>query len=171
MDADRTRDVLDDLFAHILKAKTELIAHLIVHDARNHYPSGIGQRLQPGRHIDAVTEDVIPVDYDVADVNANPEFDAFVRRNTGIALDHIALNIDRAAYRVDNANELHQDAIASGFNNSAAMFGDLGINEFLAMRFDLAQRAFLIDTHQSAVTGDVACKNCSEPSIDAIFGH
>ena len=39
------------------------------------------------------------------------------------------------------------------------------------MRFELAQRAFLIGAHKSAVTGDVACKNRSEPSIDAFFGH
>ena len=33
VDADRSRDVLDGLLAQVLEAKTELVAHLIVHDA------------------------------------------------------------------------------------------------------------------------------------------
>jgi len=39
------------------------------------------------------------------------------------------------------------------------------------MRFQLAQRAFFIDAHQSAVTGDIAGKNRGKPSIDAVFDH
>jgi hypothetical protein len=79
VDTDWPRDVFDRLLAHVIETKTELIAHLIVHDARNHDAPGIGQRLQPGRHIDAVTEDVIPIDYDVADVDATE----FVRLSAG----------------------------------------------------------------------------------------
>jgi hypothetical protein len=38
-------NVFDGLLAHVIETKTELIAHLIVHDARNHDAAGIGQRL------------------------------------------------------------------------------------------------------------------------------
>jgi hypothetical protein len=65
VNADRTRDVLYGLLAHVLETEAKLVAHLIVHDARNHDAAGMGQCLQPCRHIDAITEDVIPVDYNV----------------------------------------------------------------------------------------------------------
>src|SRR5262249_23575281 len=42
---------------------------------------------------------------------------------------------------------------------------------FLAVSLELAQRAFLVGTHQSAVTSNVACKNRRKSSIDAVFGH
>ena len=171
VDADRTRDVLDGLLAHVLEAKTELIAHLIVHDARNQDPAGIGQRFQPGRHIYAITEDVIPVDYDVADVEADAEFDALVRRNTGIALDHTALNVDGAAHGIDHADEFHQHSVTGRLDDPAAMFGDLGVDQFLAMRLELAQRAFLIDAHQPAVAGNVACPYRGQSAVDTLFRH
>src|SRR4029453_6921963 len=97
MDANRTSDVFDRLLAHVIEAKTELIAHLIVHNARNHNATGIGKRLQPGGHVDAVAKDVIPVNYDVADIDADPKFDTLVCRNTGIACGHTALNVKGAA--------------------------------------------------------------------------
>ena len=56
VNTDWPRDVFDRLLTHVIETKTKLIAHLIVHDARNHDAAGIGQRLQPRRHIDAITE-------------------------------------------------------------------------------------------------------------------
>jgi hypothetical protein len=88
-----------------------------------------------------------------------------------VALKHAALNVDGAAHCVNNANEFHQHPISRGFNNSTTVFCYLGIDQFSAMCFELPQRAFFIGTHQSAVTGDVGCKNRRKPSIDAVFGH
>jgi hypothetical protein len=88
VDTDWPRNVFDRLLAHVIETKTELIAHLIVHETRNHDAAGIGQRLQTRRYIDAVSEDVIPVYYDIADVDADAKFDALIRRNIDIALDH-----------------------------------------------------------------------------------
>src|ERR1035437_9370003 len=130
MNADRTYYVLDRLLSHVLETKAELIAYLIVHDAGNHDPAGVGQRLQARRHIDAVSENVIAVENDVADIDADAEFDALVRRCRGVALCHAALDIDRATDGIDHAHELHEHSIARRFDDSAAMFGDLGIDEF-----------------------------------------
>jgi len=41
------------------------------------------------------------------------------------------------------------------------MLGNFRVDQFFAMRLELAQRAFLIGTHQSAVTGDVGSHNRS----------
>src|ERR1035437_858241 len=153
MNADRTYYVLDRLLSHVLETKAELIAYLIVHDAGNHDPAGVGQRLQARRHIDAVSENVIAVENDVADIDADAEFDAefdaLVRRCRGVALCHAALDIDRATDGIDHAHELHEHSIARRFDGSAAMFGDLGIDEFLTVPLELAPRAFLIGARPS----------------------
>jgi hypothetical protein len=110
-------------------------------------PPGSASASKPCSYVDAVAEDVIPIDNNITDINADAELDAFLRRYTSVAIDHAALNIDGATHSVDDANELHQQPISGGLNNSAAMFRDLGVYEFLAMCFELAQRAFLIGTH------------------------
>jgi hypothetical protein len=51
------------------------------------------------------------------------------------------------------------------------MFGDLGVDQFLPMRLDLAKRAFLIDAHQPAVAGDVPCEYRSQPAVDTLDRH
>ena len=51
------------------------------------------------------------------------------------------------------------------------MFGNLGVDQFLAVRLELAQRAFLVDAHQPAVAGNVARKNRGQSAVDAVFRH
>ena len=65
----------------------------------------------------------------------------------------------------------NQDAIARGLYNAAAMFGDLWVNEGLAQRFERTKGAFLIVTHQTAVTYDISRENCCQPPFDPRFGH
>jgi hypothetical protein len=51
------------------------------------------------------------------------------------------------------------------------VLGDLGIDQFLAMRLELAERAFLIDAHQPTVSGDVASENRGQPAVNTVLGH
>jgi hypothetical protein len=51
------------------------------------------------------------------------------------------------------------------------MFGDLGIDEFLTVGLELAQRAFLIGAHQPAIAGNVAGENRGQPAVHLVFGH
>src|SRR5262249_58790468 len=109
--------------------------------------AGLGERFELPRSISALAKNVISINNNIADINPNANLDALVRRYIRVALGHTALNIDSAAHSIDNANELHQRPISGGFNNSAAMFGDLRIDQFFAVRLELAQRAFLIGSH------------------------
>ena len=97
-------------------------------------PPGLGERFQPRRHIDAIAVDIILVADDVADVDADAKFDATIGSYIGIAFGHAALNVDRVAHRVDDADEFHQHAVARGLDDTATVLGDLGIDQFLAMR-------------------------------------
>jgi hypothetical protein len=51
------------------------------------------------------------------------------------------------------------------------MFGDLRVDQFLTMGLELAQRAFLVDAHEPAVTGNVACPYRSQSAVYAVFRH
>jgi hypothetical protein len=39
------------------------------------------------------------------------------------------------------------------------------------MRLELAQRPFLIDAHEAAVPGNVACPYRSQPAVNTVFSH
>ena len=106
-----------------------LALYVLLHTARYADAARLGERLQAGRHIDAVPENVCPLDNDVADVDANSEFDALFRRHRDIALSHAALDCDGAAHGFDDAGELRQQSVAGGLDNASAVLVDRRIDQ------------------------------------------
>ena len=69
--------------------------------------AGLGDAFEPRGDIDAVAHQIAVALLDhVAEMNADAELDAPIRRHAGVALDHAALHFDRAAHGVDHAAEL-----------------------------------------------------------------
>src|SRR4029077_17444908 len=83
-----------------------------------------GQRLETGRDIDAVAEDVVPIDDNIAHVEPDAELNAAFGWHIHVALGHLALDVDGAPNRIDDAGELDEQAVAGGLDDAAAMFGD-----------------------------------------------
>ena len=83
--------------------------------------AGLGQRFQPGGNIDTIPRDIITVYDDVAQVDANPEIDAVVRREVEIARAHLALRFDRTTQCCRCADELDQHSVASGMDDPTAV--------------------------------------------------
>ncbi len=129
VNADRPRNVLHLLLAHVLKAEAELVAHLIVNVARNANSARLGERLQPRRHVHAVAINIVVVADDIADIDSNAELDAAFGRYLGIALDHAALDVNGATHGVDDADKFHQHAVAGCLDDPAPMLGDFGIDQ------------------------------------------
>src|SRR5262245_23531111 len=153
---DWTRNVFDDLLTHVLETETELVAHLIVHNTRNHDPSRISQSLEPCRHIHAITKNITAIDYNVANIDADSKLDTLVDRHIHIAISHSALNINGAAHGVDDTDEFDQNSIARCFDDTAPMFRDLWVYQFFAMSFEIVKSALFIAAHKTAVAGDIA---------------
>src|SRR2546423_6679296 len=151
MDADRSRNVLDRLLAHILESKAELVANLIVNVARDANSPRLGKRFEPGGHVDAIAVDIVLVADDVPDIDADAKLNAALNRHIGVAFEHAALNVDGTSYCVDHTDKFHKHSIAGRLHDPAAMLGDLGVDQSLSMRLELAKRALLISAHQSAV--------------------
>ena len=69
--------------------------------------AGLGDALEPRGDIDAVAHQVAVAFLDhVAEMDADPKFDALVRRDPSVALDHRPLDFNGAVHRVDDAAEL-----------------------------------------------------------------
>ena len=93
----------------------------------------LADAFEPRRDVDAVAHEIaITLLDDIAEMNADPELDATLRRQPGIALGHAALHLDCAAHGVDDAAEFNNRAVASPLNGAAVVSGDGRINEIAA---------------------------------------
>ena len=125
----RLGDILQRLRTHIVEDNIDLAADLPLRVIGNADAARLGDPFKARRDIDAVAEDIVVVDDDVADVNADAKFDPRVLRHVGVLLGHGALDFDRATRRIDGAREFDQHAVAGGLDDAAAMRGDGGIDE------------------------------------------
>jgi hypothetical protein len=99
-------------------------------------------------------------------VNADPELDAALRRNPGVALDHAELHLDRAAHRVDNGAEFDQRTVASPLDDAAVMNGDGRVDEVAAECPQPRERAVFVRAGEPAETDHVGRENrCELPGL------
>jgi len=118
----------DLLLAEIVEGDVEAVAHLLVRRGAEADPPRLGQRFEPGGNVDAVAEDVAILDDDVPDIDAHAKFDAALCRCRGVAGDHLALKLDRAAHRVDDAGELDKEAVAGRLDDATPMLVSFGLS-------------------------------------------
>ena len=76
-DADRSRNVLDLPLADIDKGYVQVSVHLIAHGTGDAYSAWFSNGLQPRGDVDTVACDVVAVDDDIAEVDADPELNPF----------------------------------------------------------------------------------------------
>ena len=92
-------------------------------------------------------------------MNADAECNAVVRRDTHVALDHGALDFDRAADGVDHAAELDDAAVASAFDDTPMMRIDRGIDQVASQPPQSRQGSTLVGSGEAAVTNHVGDKD------------
>ncbi len=137
-------DVLDLLVAAELISDGELPLDLIVGRAGDDDAAGLGQPLQPVGDIDAVAMDVVALDNDVAEVDADAELDPLVRRHAGVSLCLGLLDLDRATQGVDHAGKLDQQAVAHGLDQASAVLVDLWLKQVLKVGLETGARTLFI---------------------------
>ena len=115
----------------------------------------LGNTLQPGSNVDAVAKDIVVIDDDIADMDTDPEFNPDILRDVGILRGHGALDFDRAAGGIDGAGEFHQHAVTGGLDDAASMRSDGGVDKRFSGRLEPGQGAFLVGTHEAAISGDI----------------
>ena len=167
----RLGNVLQDLRSHVIENDIDLAAYLPLRVVGDANASGFRDPFEPRGDVDAIAKYVVVVENDVADVNANPEFDPFVLRHGGIPFGHAALDFNSTAHRIHGAGKLDQHAVAGGLHDPAAVGGDRGVDEGLSDRFEPSQRAFLIGSHEPAVPGDIRRQHRCQSSFHVLAGQ
>ena len=125
--------------AHIVIGDLDLAPDLAVSVIRDADAAGVRDAFEASRDVDAVAEDVVVVDDDVADMNADAKLDALCFGYIDIAVRHAALNLDGATHRVDRAAEFDQHSVAGGLDDAAPMLGDLRVDQRLRQAFSRAR--------------------------------
>ena len=78
--ANRLGDILDAMAAERMVIEIELIPDLLVDSAGDANGAGSGESLKASCDVDAITEDVATIDDHVAEIDADPQFEAPIRR-------------------------------------------------------------------------------------------
>ena len=76
-------------------------------------------------------------------------------RHCDVAISHAALDFDGAAHGFNDAGELRQQSVAGCLDDASAVLVDRRVDEDVQMLVQPRQRAFLVQAHQAAVTGDI----------------
>ena len=92
-----------------------------VHGARDHDPTRRRFRLQPRGDVHAIAVEIVAVDDQVAEVQADAEHDGGVLGLIPIGFGHRLLELDGGAKRIDGAGELDQRAVARQLDQPATM--------------------------------------------------
>ena len=143
--------------------------HLLVRRPRQTNPARLAHALEPRGDIDAVAHQVaVALLDDVAQMNADAELDAALRRQAGVAFDEAALHLDGAAHSVDHATELDQASVAGALDDAPAMRGDGGIDQIAAKPPEARQRAILVGAGEPAIADHVRDQDRSNLPD---FGH
>src|ERR1700722_12878004 len=119
IDPDRLGDVLELLQAEIVYRKVEPPLHLAIGVLGQADRARVTDALDPSGNIDAVAHQVAVALLDhVAEMDADPKFDALVRRDPSVALDHRPLDFNGAVHCVDDAAELDDAAVARALDDA-----------------------------------------------------
>jgi hypothetical protein len=101
------------------KPKSTLPLTWFVDGARDADRARVSQAFEAPRDVHAIAIDVVVLDDHVAEVDADPERDALVRRALGLVLGHGALDLGGREHRAHCARELDQRAVAGQLDDAA----------------------------------------------------
>jgi hypothetical protein len=123
---------------------------------RNTDCTGLGDAFEPRRDIDAIAHQIAIVLLDhVPKMDADAKLDAALGRQAGVALDESALNLDRAAHRLDHAAELDNRAVADPLDDASVMRCDGGIDQIAAKAPKARKGSILIGAGEPAIADDI----------------
>ena len=123
----------------------------------------LGDALQPRGDIDAVAHQVAVAFLDhVAEMDADPKFDALVRRDPSVALDHRPLDFNGAVHCVDDTAELDDAAVAGALDDAAVVHGDGRVDQVAAQRPEPRQNPILVGSGKPRIADDVGHQDRGE---------
>jgi len=148
-------DVLELSRAEIGYLHLEPAAHLPIGVLRKTNCARLRNALQPRRDVHSVAHHVAVALLDhVAEMDADPKFDALVGRDLGVALDHRPLDFDGAIH-CDHAAEFNDTAAAGALDDAAAMHRDGRVDQVAAKGPKASEDSIFIRTRKPRVADHV----------------
>jgi hypothetical protein len=162
------RDVFQALFAAVRESSLQAVADILMHSGGYRHAARRRDLLQAGGDVDAVAQNIIAVDDDVAQIDANAECDAVIFLDVGIACRHALLHFDHALGGIHHGGEFQQQAIAHGFDDAAAVALDQCVDQFRAMAAQVGKRAGFVHAHQPGIANHVGRNNGRQSALSAL---
>src|SRR5216684_647415 len=134
----------------------QLCADLIPHYTRDANSARLRQSFQASRDIDGIAEEIVALNNDVADVDADPKPHLLADRSISILLGYGVLHRDSTLHGINGAGEIGDETVASRVEDPTTMRGYQPIDDD-PIRGEGAKGADLIEPHQSAVAFDIRC--------------
>src|SRR5262249_52049638 len=91
-------------------------------------------------------------------MNTNSKFDAPLRLQAGVTLDHRVLNLDCTTHSFDDAPKFYESAIASPLHNATVVDGNCRVNQVASKGTQPCQGAPLVRSGQPAEANDIGRK-------------
>src|ERR1700733_12406924 len=161
-------DILELLVARIFECYVNFAAHLPESIVRYANAARRGDAFQSRRNVDAIAENLTVLDDDVADMNADTDFNTPLGRDVLVTLRHSALRLDRATRGINGAAEFDQESVAGAFDDAAVVFGACRFKESPTGSMEPRQLPFLVRAHEPAVASDIRRENGGEPPFHAL---
>src|SRR5262249_6426745 len=125
--------------------------------------------LDPCGYVDAIAKDIVTVDDDVSDVDADAKGDLW--RPIDGTVCHLGLDRHRAGNRVHSAGELDEHAVAGGLDDAPFMLGDDRIKDFAPDRLQSRKGTDLVGTHKPRIASDISRQHRCQSPLDAHARH
>ena len=122
------------------------------------------------RNVDAIAQEVIALDNDVAEVDTHAEVHTAIIGQLAVALLEILLDFDGAAHSLDGASELGDDAVTGAPENPAMMVRDQPLDD-LSVRVQRADSRFLVGLHEPAVADHVRAEDRGKSPFNFLPFH
>ena len=166
--ADEPCDVLELRRTEIGDLHIEPAAHLPIGVLGKADRARFGDAFQSGGDVDAVAHQVAVTLLDNAEMDADAELDALIRRRSDVALDHRVLNCDGAPHRFDDAAKFDQSPVAGALEQLAVLARDRRVDEVDAQRPQPRERAVLVRARHAAEADDVGARIAAILRVSAI---
>ncbi len=112
------------MLTQIQEIQTEAIAHLAQHRLGHADAAGRRQSFKSRRDVDAIAQQVVAFDNDIAEIHTDAKSHAPLLRHIGAELVEFELDFGGASNRLDRTGELGNNAVAGAAENAPIMSPD-----------------------------------------------
>jgi hypothetical protein len=159
------RDILDQLLAQVFKDHAAPMTQVIVHSPGDADLAALDQPVEPSGNVHAVSENVVVLDHDIADIDTDAKAHPPPFGLAFICLLKRRLDLDCTPNCVEHAGKFGEHAIAGGVRDPASILSNELVDDGPAGRQRVHRRLF-VTVHQAAVALDIGGKDCRKPSFE-----